>query len=118
MPHALAAIDGKHIAIKEPKKLGSCYYNYKGFFSVVLLAFVDGQYRFRWVDLGSQGCCPDAQIFNSCQLKDKIEDGSIGFSEPAPIVQGGRDIQTIEYQEADMWWRMPLAYLLPDSGPC
>ena len=41
---------------------------------MVLLALVDGQYRFRWVDLGSQGSCSDAQIFNSCQLKDKIEE--------------------------------------------
>ena len=57
-----------------------------------MLALVDGQYKFRWVDVGTAGSCSDAQIFNACQLKRKIEDGRIGFPDPAPITQGGRDV--------------------------
>ena len=34
----------------------------------------------------------DAQIFNTCHLKRKIDDGSIGFPDPAPITQGGWDV--------------------------
>ena len=65
VPHALGALDGKHVA--------------KGFFSIVMLALVDGQYKFRWVDVGTAGSCSDAQIFDTCHLKRKIDGGSIGF---------------------------------------
>ena len=92
VPHALGALDGKHVALKKPKNSGALYHNYKGFFSIVMLALVDGQYKFRWVDVGTAGSCSDAQIFNTCHLKRKIDDGSIGFPDPAPITQGGRDV--------------------------
>ena len=92
IPHALGALDGKHVALKKPKNSGALYHNYKGFFSIVMLALVDGQYKFRWVDVGTDGFCSDAQIFNTCHLKRKIDGCSIGFPDPAPITQGGRDV--------------------------
>ena len=61
-----------------------------------MLALVDGQYKFRWVDVGTAGSCSDVQIFNACQLKRKINDGSIGFPDPAPITQGGRDVPLLK----------------------
>ena len=48
--------------------------------------------KVRWVDMGTAGSCSDTQIFNTCHLKRKIDDGSIGFPDPAPITQGGRDV--------------------------
>ena len=90
------------MALKKPKNSGALYHNYKRFFSIVMLAFVDGQYKFRWVDAGTAGSCSDAQIFNACQLKRRIEDGRIGFPDPAPITQRGRDVPT------SFWQMMPL----------
>ena len=67
------------MALKIPKNSGALYHNYKGFFSVVMLALVDGQYKFRWVNASIAGSCSDAQIFNACQLKRKIDDGRMGW---------------------------------------
>ena len=92
VPHALGALDGKHVAVKKLKNTGALFHNYKGFFFIVMLALVDGQYKFRWVDAGTAGSCSDAQIFNASQLKRRIEDVRIGFPDPAPITQGGRDV--------------------------
>ena len=44
------------------------------------------------MDVGTAGSCSDAQIFNTYHMKRKIDDGSIGFPDPAPITQGGRDV--------------------------
>ena len=80
------------MALKKPKNTRALYHNHKGFFPIVMLALVDGQSKFRWVDVGTAGSCSDAQIFNASQLKRKIDDGNIGFPDPAPITKGGRCI--------------------------
>lgn len=59
-PNAIAAIDGKHVRIKCPGKSGSLFFNYKEYFSVVLLALVDADCKFIAVDVGSYGREGDA----------------------------------------------------------
>ena len=79
VPHALGAKDGKHIVIKKPNNLGSVFYNYKGLFSVVLLALVDAEYKFIWIDTGGEGHQSDAHLFGSSELKECINDNPIHF---------------------------------------
>jgi hypothetical protein len=44
-PHALGALDGKHIRIRNPARAGSLYYNCKRYFSIVLMVLVDADYH-------------------------------------------------------------------------
>ena len=92
VPHAVGALDGKHIAIKKPKKSDSEYFNYKGYFFVVLLALVDADYKFLWVNVGASGSSSDAQIFNRSKLKRRIENGSLGLPPPEPLGPWGPDL--------------------------
>ena len=78
-PHALGALHGMHIPIRCPQGGGSLFHNCKGFHSIVLLALVDGDYKFLWLDMGAAGSTSDAQIFKHADIRHKIEDGSIGF---------------------------------------
>ncbi|XP_050676131.1 uncharacterized protein LOC126973060 [Leptidea sinapis] len=59
-PRCLGAMDGKHIVMQSPINSGSEYYNYKRSFSLfVLLALVDSNYNFIFVEIGSQGRISD-----------------------------------------------------------
>ena len=91
VPYFVGAIDGKHIAIKKPKKTGNDY-NYMGLFTIVLLALVDEKYRFLLIDCGTRGSCSDTQIFNRNDLREKIEDGSLGLLAPKPLEEKGPDL--------------------------
>ena len=82
--HACGALDGKHVAMRCPPNTGSLFHNNKGFFSLVLLALVDADYKFLWMDIGGYGSMSDAQIFNESELKECLEDGTIGFPDPDP----------------------------------
>uniref|UniRef100_A0A915DY71 DDE Tnp4 domain-containing protein n=1 Tax=Ditylenchus dipsaci TaxID=166011 RepID=A0A915DY71_9BILA len=52
MPNTLGCIDGKHIEIKKPANSGSLHYNYIGYFSNVLLAVCDADYKISTLTLG------------------------------------------------------------------
>ena len=64
-PNVCAAADGKYIALFHPFRSGSEFYNYKGFFSIVLMALVDCDYKFRYVVVGCQGRISDGDVFRS-----------------------------------------------------
>ncbi|XP_018396293.1 PREDICTED: uncharacterized protein LOC108774640 [Cyphomyrmex costatus] len=101
--HCIGAIDGKHVIIQKialhiahrgtsphsPNNAGSSYYNYKGAYSVVLLAICDAQYIFRYVDIGAYGRQSDGGIFQASTIGQKFDSDHMNVPKPAAI-EGGR----------------------------
>ncbi len=64
-PNCIGALDGKHICITAPPKSGSLFYNYKGSFSINLLALVDANYKFTAIQVGDFGKNSDGDVYNN-----------------------------------------------------
>lgn len=81
-PNCCGAIDRKHIRIVCPDSSGTLYFNFKSFFSVVLLALVDANNKFIVVGIGSYGKEGDAGIFPKSNLGKLISTGKFKFPDP------------------------------------
>ena len=68
MPNTVGDIDGKYVKIKKHINSGSSFLNYEQHLSIVLLAVVDANYKFVFIDVGSKGRFPDGNIFDNCIL--------------------------------------------------
>lgn len=99
-PHCVGAIDGKHVVIQKPGKSGSMFYNYKGTFSIILMAIVDADYKFIYADVGAAGSLGDAAVFNKCKISSMLESNELaipdddlvtGIDVPLPYMLVGDD---------------------------
>ncbi|KAL2096923.1 hypothetical protein ACEWY4_006130 [Coilia grayii] len=62
--------------------------NYKGTYSVVLLAVVDAEYCFRVVDVGAYGRTSDGGVLANSTFGQKLQDGTLGLPQAWPSLEG------------------------------
>jgi len=62
-PNCIGAVDRKHIRIRKPNESGCQFFNYKNFFSTVLMAVADANYCFISVEVGAYGSSSDSNVF-------------------------------------------------------
>ncbi|XP_063238528.1 uncharacterized protein LOC134540023 isoform X4 [Bacillus rossius redtenbacheri] len=95
-PHCMAALDGKHVRIIKPAHSGSLYYNYKNYFSILLLALCDASYKLLFIDVGAYGKSSDSTVFKESVFFKKLKNQQLnipvpqesyaGFDGPMPFV--------------------------------
>ena len=78
-PNCIGAIDGKHIMIQCPVNSESLFYNYKSYFSIVLLAVASADYRFVMMDIGAYGCSNDSGVLNNTALFKCLKKKKLGI---------------------------------------
>ncbi|XP_035233209.1 protein ALP1-like [Stegodyphus dumicola] len=92
LPHCVGAIDGKHVMIKAPAGGGSTFYNYKSFNSIVLMASVDADYKFTFIDVGCNGRISDGGVFAQTSLFSMLDNNLLDLPSPTPLIPGSEPV--------------------------
>lgn len=95
-PNCIGAIDGKHIRIIRPPHSGSLYYNYKHYYSIVLLAMCNANYEFTYINVGVQGKESDSAIFTQSRLFQQMNDNLLDIppAKALPVLHNNKSTNT------------------------
>lgn len=86
-PHCCGAVDGKHIRMQKPANSAGLYYNYKGYYSIVLLGVCDSYCNFTYVNIGGYGSQSDCSVFQYSALGRAIVNNEVRWPAPQPLPQ-------------------------------
>lgn len=85
-PQGVGALDGCHLEVCPPQAHASDYHNYKGWYSVILLAVADHTYKFLYTNAGAPGRNHDSNVFRRSRLPRTL--ASELFAMEAKVVEG------------------------------
>ncbi|XP_069841000.1 uncharacterized protein [Dendropsophus ebraccatus] len=71
-PNCIGAVDGKHVRVLQPPRSGSLYFNYKKYFSVVLMAVADVNYKFIAIEVGAYGGTGDSRVLMTSEFGRQV----------------------------------------------
>ncbi len=100
--------------MQAPIQNGSTFYNYKSFFSIVLMALVDANYNFIFVDIGAQGGISDGGIFKNCKLYKDLSANKLNL--PMPRSLPGRTTEVPFVFLGDQAFALTTNIMKPFSG--
>ena len=81
--------ESKHIVIRCPSKSGSEFYNYKKDYSVILLVTVDANYKFIYINVGTNGRVNDVLVFSKSTFNEVLQTNTLNL--PTEVVFVGDD---------------------------
>ncbi|XP_066461945.1 uncharacterized protein [Eleutherodactylus coqui] len=84
-PNCIGAIDGKHVRVLQPAHSGSKFFNYKKFFSIVLMAVADAHSKFVCIDVGAYGSTGDSRVLRTSQIGMQILRDGVTLPAPQPF---------------------------------
>ena len=87
MPHCICAIDGKHVCIRKPSHTRTLWHNYKGFFSMVLLAVCDARYCFSFLEVGKYGSNNDSGVLKNSNTGKMFDRNQMGVPD-SELIEG------------------------------
>ena len=73
----------------QPPNFDSIYYNYKHFFSLVLMNLYDLNYCFVWIDIGSFSKDSNSRIYKESSLYKNLSEKKLYIPDPRPITNNG-----------------------------
>lgn len=115
LPFCLGAIDGKHFRVKCPPNSGSDYYNYKKYYSIILMAITDANYCFSFVDIGHVGSLNDSRIFRECEFGKAILGHNIDVPLPSQLPGSNDDVISEYYFVGDEAFALKSNLMIPYS---
>uniref|UniRef100_A0A182NT78 DDE Tnp4 domain-containing protein n=1 Tax=Anopheles dirus TaxID=7168 RepID=A0A182NT78_9DIPT len=84
-PHALGVIAGRHIGVRCPKDNDVAYVNYALFSSIILMAVVDANSNFLYVEVGRKGNTSNEDPFQHSKLCHMLDNNKLNVPESAVL---------------------------------